>query len=197
MATPSANWEMISALSQVAASIATFLAVLVALKLAREERSIRLRVRAQFMTLVNQQGLTDLVMISVENVGLRRAVITGLYWSTGYRRLLIPLPSFLALRGAMQNEDWELSINEPMPWSLEPGEGKSTYFKRAEFLVEFSLAKNGDLFRRRPFGAEYRLLNHRVGVGVKTIDRLVTGTVSTDLTGALEENYELNKGLHS
>lgn len=187
------NWEIVSALAQVAASVATFLAVWVALRLAREERAIHLRVRAQSMAIVNEQGSTDVVMVSVDNVGLRRAVITSLYWSTGYRRILVRLPFFLQLRGAFQNEDWDFYANERMPWSLEPGEAKSTFFRNDDFFDEFSKHRKGDLFRRMPFSKRYRLLNHRVGVGVKTIDRVVTGRVAPELTRELEAAYELNR----
>ena len=187
------DWNAVGAIAQVAGSIATFAAVWVALKLAREEQKIRLRVEAKFMVLVNERGSTDLVMVSVDNVGLRPARVGTLFWSTGFRRMLIPLPKHFALKSCMQNEDWTLAINEKMPWIVEPGISKATYFKRDEWLAEFKKAADGDMFRRWPFVKRYRLLNLRVAVGVTTLDAAVSGRVGSSLKLALEDGYELNQ----
>ena len=92
----------------------------------------------------------------------------------------------------MQNEDWTLTINEKMPWIIEPGISKATYFKRGEWLEEFKKASDGDMFRRLPFGKRFRLINMRVAVGVTTLDTVAVGDVGNSLKQALEKGYEPN-----
>lgn len=187
------DWNAVAAIAQVAGSIATFAAVCVALKLAGEERKIRLRVEAKFMVMVNELGSADVVVVSVENIGLRPARVTFLFWSTGYRRILFRIPKLLSLKSCMQNEDWTLPLNEKMPWIVEPGNSKMTYFKRDEFLEGFKTASEGDMFRRLPFSKRFKLVNFRVGVGVTTMQKILTGNVGVSLKCALEDGYELNQ----
>lgn len=186
-------WTMVGAIAQVTGSVATFFAVYVALRLAKEERRIRLRVRAGLRVIINQDLRIEVVTISVENIGHREARIESLGWSTGFIQRWIPLPTFLKLQGAFQLDDYEWAINPRFPWDLKPGSSKSTHFRRASFFSEFEQAADNDLFRRLPFFQRWTLLNFRVGVGVTTLSQLYFGDVESTLREELEAGYEGNR----
>ncbi len=184
-------WTMIAALAQVMGSIATFAAVYVALKLAREERDIKLRVSAKFVSIISEHLDIKVMSVTVENIGHRKATIEGFYWSTGYFSRLVP--TFLRAQTAMQMEDYSWAINVRFPWILEPGDSKSTFIRKGDFLDGFTNAQDGDMFRKLPFTNRWRLFHHRVGVGVRTLATVYFGTVDPKLTQQLEENYSKNR----
>jgi hypothetical protein len=190
--TQEAFWTMIGAIAQVVGSIATFAAVLVALKLASEERQVRLRVRAGLRTIVDQNGQTEVVAITIENIGHRNATIESLAWTTGYVKRWIRLPACLRLQSCHQMEDYEWTINERFPWMIEPGKSKTTVFRRQQFIEQFSNPVDGDLFRKLPFGRSWILLNYRVGVGVTTLRQIYFGEAEDGLKAALEAAYLKN-----
>ena len=72
---PTTFWTMIGAIAQVAGSIATLAAVIVALLLARGERIIKLRVTAGFRSIISEVIDLDVISITVENIGHRAAKI--------------------------------------------------------------------------------------------------------------------------
>jgi hypothetical protein len=187
------NWNAISAIGQVLGSLATFAAVIVALRLAREEREIRLRVTASDMIIGGNDKTVPVVMVRVENIGLRVAKVHSIHWTTGYRRGALPLPEIMSLRGAMQIEDWTFQHNAKLPWVIQPGESVATYLPREQFLENWQKTDRADLFRRLPLSKRYRLLNFKVGVGVDTIRQIIAGNVGARLARHLEDNYELNR----
>jgi hypothetical protein len=185
-------WTMIGALAQVAGSIATFAAVYVALKLARDERRIKLRVTAGLRAIASYNQPIKVVAITVENIGHRTATIESLWWCTGYTKGLIPFPKFMKLQALMQMEDYGWAINERFPWILEPGKSQSTFFKREDFFRQFFEPIDGDLFRKLPLRNRWTLLNYRVGVGVTTLEKIYLGNAELRLKAALEAGYKKN-----
>ena len=184
---------MIGALAQVAGSLATFGAVVVALRLARQERTIRLRVTAGFRTIISQVVEIQVLAVTVENVGHRAAKIELFGWTTGYVRKWIKFPKRFALQSCIQMQDYNWAINERFPWTLEPGQSKSTFIRRTEFVEGFSKHSNGDLFRKLPFAKRWVLFRHRVGVGVATHPQMYFGKVEDSVSSTLEAAYELNQ----
>ena len=185
-------WAKLAALGQIAGAAATFLAVVAALLLARAERQLKIRVSAALMHLVNQMGATPIIAVEVENIGLRKVRVTGIGWSTGFFRWLFVLPKFLRARTCHQIPDYTWAINENFPWELEPGQSKTTSFRREEFLQEFRIAQPNDLFRKLLGQKRHVLFRHRVHAGVYTKRGVVLGKVDPKLTRLLEENYEPN-----
>jgi hypothetical protein len=185
------TWTKVGVPAQVVGSVATFLAVVVALKLAREERAIKLRVSAKFMSIISEHLDVKVMAVTVENTGHRKATVEGFYWSTGYFSRISP--RFLRAQTAMQMEDYSWAINQRFPWVLEPGDSKSTFIRKTDFLDSFKEAQDGDLFRKMPFTNRWRLFNHRVGIGVRTLPTVYLGTVDPKLTQKLEANYSKNR----
>lgn len=192
MADPIIFWTKVGAIGQVAGAAATFLAVLAALSIATSERRFRLRVTAKMMAIHTVAGATPTVSVEVENIGNRTTRITGLYWATGYRNLFRFLPRFLRLKSGFQMIDYEWFINDNFPWTLQPGESKSTHFRRQAFLDGFAEHNENDIFRRLPLSKRYTLVNFRVGVGIYTRMGVYYGTVDRKLKVALEDGYQLN-----
>jgi hypothetical protein len=186
-------WVEVDAIGQVAGAIATFAAVLTALYFALREQSLRIRVSAGLWKLVNDSGVTPVITITIDNIGLRKVGITSIGWTTGYFGRFFRLFPRLRVRSAHQMDDYTWAINPRFPWLLEPGESRSTHFKRAELLKEFHRAQEGDLFRRVPWSRRYLLFRHRVYAGVYTKRRVTLGKVDPELTKLFEENYELNQ----
>ena len=83
-------WAKLSAIGQIAGAIATFSAVVVTLYLTRVERRIRIKVSAKLSQIVTQEGAVPVLSISVENIGLRKAKVEGLYWMGGNTALASP-----------------------------------------------------------------------------------------------------------
>lgn len=186
-------WAKITAIGQVAGAVATFLAVLIALYLARREQSLRIRVSAGLWSIFSEGSVTPVVAVTVDNIGLRKVGITGIGWTTGFFGRIFSILPVLRARSCHQMEDYSWIINKRFPWQLEPGESRSTYFKRDEFLAEFKKAQDNDLFRRLPWLSRHVLLRHRVYTGVYTKRGIVMGKVDLKLTRLLEDNYELNQ----
>lgn len=182
-------WTKVAAIGQVAGAAATFLAAFVALHLARSERLIRLRVRARFGRVVDALGSTNAVFIEIENIGLRPARVTSVGWATGYANAIRLLPKALQLKSAFQIPDYEWNVNVPLPWVLEPGESKSTAFRRDNF-VEHMLSPGGvSLYRLLPWRTRATLFRHRVAVGVSTRRTAMFGKVDKAVTRALEDAF--------
>lgn len=183
-------WTKIAAVGQVAGAAATFLAAWVALHLARSERVFRLRVRAHFGQIVDSRGAVPVLTISVENVGHRTAIVTAFGWTTGYAFPIGILPKWLRLRSAFQFPDYEWPINPAFPWTLAPGESRSTHLRREEFIAGFAKPLDGDLFRKLPWHSRPRLFRHRVHVQVSTRPKIYYGRVHPKVSQALEESYQ-------
>ncbi len=188
---PATFWAMIGAVAQTLGSVATFAAVWVALKLARDERTIKLRVTAKFMSIISEHMDVKVMSVTIENTGHRKATVEGIYWSTGYFSRL--LPTFLKARSCMQLDDYTWAINTRFPWTLEPGDSKSTFMRKGDFLTSFHEGKDDDLFRKLPFANKWRLIRHRVGTSVRTLPKVYLGKVDTKLTQQLEKNYSKNR----
>jgi len=144
------------------------------------------------MAIHDVSGNTPTVSIEVENIGHRTARLTGLYWATGFFGPRWLVPKWFRSRSAFQIIDYSWIINENFPWTLEPGEAKSTHFRREEFLKEFVKPEEEDFFRKLPWSSRYRLLRMRVGVGVYTREGIIFGRVDSKLICELENRYPLN-----
>ncbi len=187
---PEVYWAKISALGQIAGAVATFLAVLVALQLARAERRFSLRVKARFGAIVDVKGKTDVMTIEVCNVGLRKATVVGFGWTTGYVNSFALIPKRFRLRSIFQIEDYSWPINPRFPWHLEPGETKMTHMRREDFIETMIEQHPNNLFRRLPFSKKHKLLKHRVFVSISSVERVYFGLVNDNLTHTLEDRYE-------
>jgi hypothetical protein len=185
-------WAKVGAIGQVAGAAATFLAASIALYLARSERAFRLRVSARFAQIVDQRGAIPVLSVEVENIGYRSVRISGFFWTTGYANTLRILPKMLRIRSAHQMPDYEWAINPDFPWTLEPGESRSTHIRRADFIEGFSQPHPQDLFRRFPWQKRPELFRHRIGVGVYTKRGVYFGRVDSKVTTALTEAYRWN-----
>lgn len=182
-------WTKIAAIGQVAGALATFLAVVFALILARAERSLRVRVNARFAAIVDIHGSTSVMTYEVENIGLRPVVVTGMHWTTGFPNRFGFMPRPLQLKAAFQMPDYEWSINENFPWRLDPGESKSTHMRRQEFIESFVEPNQHDLFRQFFWQKRPRLFFHRVGVAVNTQPKIVFGQIDKSITTVLNDSY--------
>ncbi len=186
---PEIYWAKIAALGQIAGAVATFLAVVVALILARSERSFRLRIKARYGALVDVAGQTDVMTIEVCNTGLRKVTVTGFGWTTGYVNSLLVLPKRFRLRSIFQIDDYTWHINPRFPWHLEPGETKMTHMRRQEFVDGMTERHPDNLYRKLPWSKKSKLFRHRVYVSISSIERIYFGKVDSALTSNLEERY--------
>ncbi len=185
-------WTKIAAIGQVAGAVATFLAAFIALYLARSERLIRLRIRAKFGRVVDANGSTPVVLVEVENIGLRAARVTSLGWTTGLANRTRLAPRFLRLKSVHQVLEYDWYINRQLPWTLEPGEATSTAFRRDQF-IDRMLEKGGvSLFRVLPWRSRATLFQHRVRIGVSTRRSAMIGKVDKAVTRALEDGFARN-----
>jgi hypothetical protein len=167
-------WAKLSAIGQIAGALATFSAVVVTLYLTRVERRIRIKVSAKLGRIATQEGATPVLSISVENVGLRKARIEGLYWMGGIPRWRVPrpirwfIPKWLDQESAFQVPEYDWHINQNFPWRLEPGESQSTHFHRQGYFEDFTEQMGDVLFRKIPFLNKSIAVFPRVGMGVAT-----------------------------
>ena len=188
---PSLYWTKVAAIGQVAGAIATFLAAGIALWLSLSERRVNIRISAKFWTMHCANGIfIPMVAITVDNVGHRRAKILMFGWTTGYANHIRILPKIFRLRSMFQNPDYTWDINPSFPWTLEPGESKSTYMKRDLFLKEFEKSRGLDLFRKFPWKRRKHLFRPRVCVSVETFIKPIFGRVDAAVVAAIEQTYQ-------
>lgn len=191
-------WTKVAAIGQIAGALATFAAVFVALYLARSERRTRLRVTAQHAQIVDALGATKTVSITVQNIGLRAAKIDGVGWIGGLPSWSIPrlvrwaIPRWLRQQTLHQIHDYSWAINENFPWRLQPGESKSTHFRRDKFFDEFTSKQGEAFFRKVPFLKRTMAVRPRVFVSVDT-KPVITGIIAKSLLSQMREAYEIGK----
>lgn len=167
-------WTKIAAIGQVAGAVATFMAVVVTLYLTRAERRIRIKVAAKLGQIATPHGAERTLSISVENVGLRRAKIDGLYWMGGIPRWCVPrpfrwlIPKWLDQKSVFQLPEYDWFINTNFPWRLEPGESQSTHFHVEGYFENFSQEMGDVFFREMPLLRRWIAVRPRVGMGVDT-----------------------------
>lgn len=118
------------------------------------------------------------------------AIVTAFGWTTGYAFPIDILPNWLRLRSVFQMPDYEWAINPNFPWTLAPGESRSTHLRRSEFIGGFAKPVDNDLFRKLPWRSRPRLLRHRVHVQVATRQTVYHGKVNPKVSRALEDAYE-------
>lgn len=124
------DWELVNSFSGWASALATFLAVAVALYLARRDNMIRVSVRASLRTVLVQGGGPGhgdrVVSINIVNRGRRVVTVTGLGWRTG----------FFGRKGPLRRREFLQAppYSEPIPRRLEDGEEASYLFPAENFL---------------------------------------------------------------
>ena len=182
-------WTKIAAVGQVMGALATFFAAFLALYFSVHERALKVKVSARFGQIVDIHGSTPVMSVEVENIGIRPVIINGLYWTTGIGNRFGIVPRIFRLKSAFQITDYEWSINKDFPWTLEPGQSRSTHMRRPEFISAFETRGENDLFRKFPWSNKSTLFRHRVNVGVSTLPRVVSGTVDPKITKALIAAY--------
>lgn len=82
------QWLRIDSVAGLLTAAGTLAAVIVALYLARKDERIRLEVHAALMVMISGGGHkpTDVVSISVTNLGRRAATVKLLWWCMGFRK---------------------------------------------------------------------------------------------------------------
>lgn len=188
-------WTKVAAIGQVLGATATFLAVIVALQLARSERQLRVRVTAQLGTIVNAIESTDVVSVTVQNVGLRAAKIDGFGWIGGFPSWSLPkilrwlIPKWLQQRTLYQVYDYSWAINEKFPWRLQPGESKSSYIRRSNFFDEFVKKEGETFFRRVPLTTLRIAVRPRVFAAIDT-QPITTGRIAKPLLREMRKAHQ-------
>ena len=191
-------WMKVGAIGQVLGAVGTFFAVIVALQLARREHRLRLRVSAKLGKIVNPVGSTDVVSIDVQNVGLRAAKVDGIGWIGGLPTWSLPrairwlVPRWLHQESLYQIYDYSWAINEKFPWRLEPGESRSTFFRREEFFEEFNDKQGQTFFRRIPLTSWHIPVRPRVFAAVDT-QPIISGKIAKSLINEMRETFESTK----
>lgn len=191
-------WTKIAAIGQVAGAIATLLAVIAALYLARSERRIRVKVAASLSRIVDARGAIQTVTVTVENIGLRTAKIDAIGWIGGVPTWRLPravrwiVPRWLQQETLHQIPDYASLINDNFPWRLEPYESKSTHFKREDFLREFSSKQGNVFFRNIPLINKIVSVRPRVYVAVDT-KPVITGLIAQPLLTQMKARHRASR----
>ncbi len=141
-------WTKIAAIGQVAAAIATFVAVWVSLWLAHTERRAHVKVRAGLRLLFAGDGspFEDAIVIQITNCGLRPVRVASVGWRTGWLRRG---PKWLAFQHAMQKFDLPIStMSTPTPpFDLGPGQEVTLNISPEPFKKEGEIRDT--FFKRR------------------------------------------------
>jgi hypothetical protein len=119
------DWNVIAAIGQVAGAVATFLAVVVSMRLARKARmpEVKLKVGERLIITQGQEETPSVLMISVTNTGERAIHVRQVGWHTGWFRFG---PSWLRKQQAVQLTG-SIALGLELPFELLPGEEGSTY----------------------------------------------------------------------
>jgi hypothetical protein len=117
-------WTKVTALGQIAGAVATFVAVLVALWIARTERRASIKVSAGLRLTFAGDGspFEDKILIRITNHGLRPVRVSAVGWRTGWVKFG---PKWLKFQHAVQKFDHPVSLMTsptPPPFDLGPGQ---------------------------------------------------------------------------
>lgn len=139
---------MVGAIGQALGALATALAVSVSLWIVLSERKPKLHISAGLRLVINGDGTpaTDIISISIANVGLRRVTCTAFGWRTGY---LNRGPGFVRRQLALQNPAYAPGSPQ-FPLTLEPGEEKSVYQDVGAYRAAIGEEMRRDFFCRQP-----------------------------------------------
>lgn len=138
------NWNMVSALGQIAGAVATFAAVVVSLKLARDQGRPQVRLEVSVSTLLGPPSF-DVVSFTVINRGSRPVTINGYGWRT--RGLRWHPESMWIVH------DHRMMLQPELPKTLQPGEQALYLVSPTSFLSETARLR-ASFFRRGWFGSE-------------------------------------------
>lgn len=139
-------WLKVGALSQVAAAVATFLAVVVSLYIALHGRKPRLRLVVGERVIIGDGQIgPPLLTFSVANKGERAVHIMGVGWRTGWLRWG---PRFLRRQHAIQMTGGAGFYSKDPPYELQPGAAASSHALLAN-VTDSIKAKSGDPFFAR------------------------------------------------
>lgn len=116
-------WTKVAAIGQVAGAVATFLAVVISLYLARDSRRPRAAVRVGERLIIGGQMDLEVLMFSIANVGIRPIHVRSVGWRTGFFRMG---PRCLRQQHAIQLTGGVIGFPEP-PFEVAPGTEISTY----------------------------------------------------------------------
>lgn len=135
-------WVKVSAVAEVAAAVATFLAVVVSLFIALHARKPRLKLTVGERLIIGgaQDGLS-LLMFNVANAGERPVHINGVGWRTGWLRWG---PHFLRRQFAVQMTGGT-GLGQDPPYEIQPGAAVASY-ALMENVLSYAKEKTG-----RPF----------------------------------------------
>ena len=145
MSGPELFWTKVGAISQAAAAIGTFIAVVVSLWLATYGRRPRLKLTVgERLIMGGGQDDVRLLMFSVANAGERPVFVRGIGWRTGWFRWG---PAFLKRQFAVQLSGGVPQSKEP-PYELAPGASAETYMLM-DNILEWTRKKSGSPFFTR------------------------------------------------
>ena len=141
-------WTAVAALGQVAGAMATAAAVMTTLWIVLSERRPRLRVIAGLRLMIPGDGTpaTDVISVSIANIGVRRVRCVGLGWRTGRLRWG---PKWLQRQQALQNADY-MPGSAQLPFDLDLGEEKSLLLAVESYQTAVDAETRAAFFLRRP-----------------------------------------------
>lgn len=151
------EWEIAGSLAAWVGALATFLAVLTSLHLARRDTRVALRVRADLSYIFAGESRQPFVSISVVNVGRQIVKVTSVGWCIGRKKKNRRV--FAQLTGP------SVGISSPIPIILEHGHDAQWFLPAAEWMAGVSLLKDGDgvvdldsfkVVARSSVGADFR-----------------------------------------
>lgn len=138
-------WAKWAAIGQIAGAIATFLAVIVSLYIARSGRRPRLKLKVgERMVIGGDEHGLKLLMFSVANMGERPVHIRGIGWSTGWLRWG---PAWIKSKAAIQLTG-SIGFGTSPPYELQPGAEISSYALMENFTASIAEKADDPLFSR-------------------------------------------------
>lgn len=138
-------WTKVSAMGQVAGSVATCLAVWVSLRIASQSRRPLLRVVVGERLIIGDfEGDLRLLMFDVANQGQGPVSVRTIGWETGWLRRG---PSFLKKKFAVQLVGGAYFGAEP-PFEVPPGGSMSSYCQMENVLAHAAERASEPLFTR-------------------------------------------------
>lgn len=116
------DWNAVSAIGQVVSAIATTIAIIVSLHLARRGERACLNIKCQIATTSPGNPDANFINISIANIGTRPERITSLGWASRKRggRRLVFKPS-------------QLASHDKLPAQVGPGEAVQFAWKAEDF----------------------------------------------------------------